>query len=80
MKKLLFIALLGCFGSFNALSQNVNVQVSTNIQTLPNPYCNTYVNYNPYLTPCNPYNNGYNVNVQTNDPIVSLVRVLLNNK
>ena len=79
VNRLIMIALIGTITTINALGQNVNVQYNTNINTMPhNPYqvYNPYNAYNyPYVAP----NGFYNVNV-SNDPITSLVRVLLRNK
>lgn len=82
VNRLIMIALIGTITTINALGQNVNVQYNTNINTgINNPY-QQYQVYNPYNAYNNPYvapNGFYNVNV-SNDPITSLVRVLLRNK
>jgi len=59
--------------TFSGFSQNVNVQYNSNFNTFQtNPY-NGF--YNPY----NQFNGGVNVNV-SNDPIASLISVLIRNK
>lgn len=80
MKKIIFITTL--LITLSGFAQNVNVQYNTNINTgINNPY-QQYQVYNPYNAYNYPYvapNGFYNVNV-SNDPITSLVRVLLRNK
>ena len=83
MNKLVLIALLGTITTYNAQGQNVNIQYNTNVSS--NAY-NPYNYQNPYNSPNNTYTNYYqqqstcgNNNV-SNDPIVSLIRVLLRNK